>query len=232
MFLFSPLLGRRIGDDPNWMILSWMPPGSGLEAVLRLHRRRVGRHWSRQPRAGVRGSRPRRAHARRGRCPVPPLESSLVRQCTRIVPGRLNNCDTAPKSPNVATRRWKRSLCCCILHAKQGHRYERISVCAIITHMHMARVGRLTLRLWGSREGTASAHLAYQVLTDIRALFPGAVALLSAAGITADSYQAAIAACKSTSTGEAALSQMRCSGYMFPKVKFDWYFFRWVETTN
>ena len=52
----------------------------------------------------------------------------------------------------------------------------------------MARVGRLTLRLWGSREGTASAHLAYQVLTDIRALFPGAVALLSAAGITADAY--------------------------------------------
>ena len=82
----------------------------------------------------------------------------------------------------------------------------------------MPRVGRLTLRLWGSREGTASAHLAHQVLTDIRALFPGAVAMLSAAGITADTFQAAIDGCASTSTGESAVAQMRSSGYLFPGV--------------
>lgn len=85
---------------------------------------------------------------------------------------------------------------------------------ALIVHSRMPRVGRLTLRLWGSREGTASAHLAHQVLTDIRALFPGAVAMLSAAGITADTY-----GCASTSTGASAVAQMRSSGYLFPGVK-------------
>ena len=37
---------------------------------------------------------------------------------------------------------------------------------ALTVHSRMPRVGRLTLRLWGSREGTASAHLAHQVLHD------------------------------------------------------------------
>ena len=47
-------------------------------------------------------------------------------------------------------------------------------------------------------------------------LFPGAIAMLANAGISDEAYEAAIQACVKTSTGSAAVCQMRSAAYLFP----------------
>ena len=83
----------------------------------------------------------------------------------------------------------ERALCVGVFYTQSKIVGTRGSIlAALLTHQYMTRVGKLTLRLWGSREGSASAHLAYQVLNDLRALYPGAIALLSTIGITQDGF--------------------------------------------
>ena len=60
--------------------------------------------------------------------------------------------------------RVERALAMAMYYAQSKAIGKRGSIFStLIAHLHMARVPTLTLRLWGSREGTAVAHLAVHV---------------------------------------------------------------------